>query len=107
MVKSGAMILCVPVDSAQSVSKKVPDDFFFQSLASHSAYNMDKEAVSALITPYPDFPLPGILFQDVHPIMFNAQARKWVTDHLVARYKGIFPFPCFFNCFMILFIAPV
>ena len=50
--------------------------------------NMDLQAALALVKPFNDFPKKGILFQDIHPIMYNAAARKAVQDHLAERYKG-------------------
>eukprot|EP01127_Copromyxa_protea_P016810 TRINITY_DN5069_c0_g1_i2.p1 TRINITY_DN5069_c0_g1~~TRINITY_DN5069_c0_g1_i2.p1 ORF type:complete len:131 (-),score=31.58 TRINITY_DN5069_c0_g1_i2:49-441(-) len=40
-----------------------------------------------LISFHADFPIPGITFCDIHPIMANAQARATVTNHLHDRYK--------------------
>jgi hypothetical protein len=56
---------------------------------------MDYDKVKNLIKSYPDFPKPGILFRDIHPVMFNADARDWVLSEMVKRYKG----PQFFRFF--------
>ena len=37
-----------------------------------------KEAL-ALIRPVPDFPIPGVLFQDIAPLLANAKAHQVVT----------------------------
>lgn len=50
---------------------------------------MNKQSVEKLIGSYPDFPKQGILFYDIHPLMLNLDSRKWVTDHLTQRYKGM------------------
>lgn len=49
---------------------------------------MDLQGALSLIKAHQDFPQPGILFQDIHPIMSNAAARKAIQDHLAARYRG-------------------
>lgn len=49
---------------------------------------MDLQAALSLVKAYPNYPKAGILFQDIHPVMYNAEARKAVQDHLAARYKG-------------------
>jgi len=51
---------------------------------------MDKEAIAKLIGSYPDFPQPGILFRDIHPVLRHPEARSTVVSWLVERYKGDF-----------------
>ena len=36
----------------------------------------------ALIRPVPDFPIPGVLFQDIAPLLANPEANKIVTKEL-------------------------
>lgn len=50
---------------------------------------MDLQGALSLVKAYPHYPKHGILFQDIHPVMYNAEARKVVQDHLAARYKGM------------------
>lgn len=50
---------------------------------------MNSEKVFALIKSYADFPKPGILFRDIHPVMFDHDAREFVLQELVKRYKGV------------------
>ena len=43
----------------------------------------------ALIRPVPDFPIPGILFQDIAPLVANPKAYDLVTKEL-ARTESVF-----------------
>ena len=38
----------------------------------------------ALIRPVPDFPIPGVLFQDIAPLLANPKANEIVTKELAA-----------------------
>ncbi len=38
----------------------------------------------ALIRPVPDFPIPGILFQDISPLLADAKAFKLITQEFAA-----------------------
>lgn len=49
---------------------------------------MDLKEIEQLINLFPDFPLPGILFRDIHPIMRHVKARETIVNLLVERYKG-------------------
>jgi adenine phosphoribosyltransferase len=40
---------------------------------------MELTEALALIRPVPDFPIPGVLFQDIAPLLANAQAHQVVT----------------------------
>ena len=40
---------------------------------------MELTEALALIRPVPDFPIPGVLFQDIAPLLANAQAHEVVT----------------------------
>jgi adenine/guanine phosphoribosyltransferase-like PRPP-binding protein len=53
-----------------------------------TANELTLEQVGQLFKTYENFPRPGILFYDIHPIMANAKARKVVIEHLYARYRG-------------------
>lgn len=44
--------------------------------------------LKTLIRDVPDFPLPGILFRDVTPLLRDAAALREVVDHLAERYRG-------------------
>eukprot|EP01117_Protostelium_nocturnum_P008134 TRINITY_DN2902_c0_g1_i1.p1 TRINITY_DN2902_c0_g1~~TRINITY_DN2902_c0_g1_i1.p1 ORF type:complete len:178 (+),score=67.89 TRINITY_DN2902_c0_g1_i1:106-639(+) len=51
---------------------------------------MDEKDVQKLrnaIKSYPDFPLKGILFQDIHPLMSDHNLRSIVTGYYEAKYK--------------------
>jgi len=41
-----------------------------------------------LIRNIPDFPIPGIQFKDITPLLQNGAAFKEVIDRLAARYEG-------------------
>ncbi|CAB4696922.1 unannotated protein [freshwater metagenome] len=45
---------------------------------------MDIVEALALIRPIPDYPKPGILFQDITPLLANGDAFKVVNDHLAS-----------------------
>eukprot|EP01130_Rhizamoeba_saxonica_P007032 TRINITY_DN281_c0_g1_i1.p1 TRINITY_DN281_c0_g1~~TRINITY_DN281_c0_g1_i1.p1 ORF type:complete len:238 (+),score=54.94 TRINITY_DN281_c0_g1_i1:43-756(+) len=45
------------------------------------------EEVESLIASHQDFPKPGILFRDIHPVMANSEARAAVLETLYQRYK--------------------
>jgi adenine phosphoribosyltransferase len=42
--------------------------------------------LKSLIRAVPDFPLPGILFRDVTPLLADPVALREVTDHFAERY---------------------
>lgn len=44
--------------------------------------------VQQLIRPIPDFPIPGILFRDITPLLKDAAGFKEAIDLFVDRYKG-------------------
>lgn len=44
--------------------------------------------LSDLIRNIPDFPIPGIQFKDITPLLQNGAAFKEVIDTLAARYEG-------------------
>jgi adenine phosphoribosyltransferase len=46
------------------------------------------EHLKSLIRAVPDFPLEGIIFRDVTPLLGDAAALREVTDHFAARYAG-------------------
>lgn len=46
--------------------------------------------VDDLLASYPDFPQPGILFQDLNPVFADAGAFRSITDELVAHFDGQF-----------------
>ena len=41
----------------------------------------------ALIRNVPDFPIPGILFRDITPLLADPQALGKLTELLAARYR--------------------
>jgi adenine phosphoribosyltransferase len=41
----------------------------------------------ALIRPVPDFPIPGILFQDISPLLADAKALKLITQEFAATQE--------------------
>jgi adenine phosphoribosyltransferase len=43
---------------------------------------------SSLIRNIPDFPLPGVQFKDITPLLKNAAAFRQVIDELAGRYEG-------------------
>ena len=43
--------------------------------------------MKALIREIPDFPLPGILFRDITPLLRDRKAFKYVIDQLAARFR--------------------
>jgi adenine phosphoribosyltransferase len=45
------------------------------------------EHLKALIRDVPDFPVEGILFRDVTPLLGNAPALREVTAHFAERYR--------------------
>jgi adenine phosphoribosyltransferase len=46
------------------------------------------EHLKDLIRAVPDFPMEGILFRDVTPLLGDAAALREVTAHLADRYRG-------------------
>lgn len=46
------------------------------------------EHLKALIRAVPDFPMEGILFRDVTPLLGDARGLREVTTHLADRYRG-------------------
>lgn len=46
--------------------------------------------VRSLLASYPDFPQPGIRFQDLNPVFANARAFRSIIDELVDRHGGQF-----------------
>jgi adenine phosphoribosyltransferase len=48
------------------------------------------ESVSRLLASYPDFPQPGILFQDLNPVFADATAFRAVIDDLAGKFSGQF-----------------
>ena len=46
------------------------------------------EHLKSLIRAVPDFPMEGILFRDVTPLLGDAAALREVTAHLADRYRG-------------------
>jgi adenine phosphoribosyltransferase len=46
------------------------------------------EHLKALIRDVPDFPLPGILFRDVTPLLRHPRGLADVVDAFAARYRG-------------------
>lgn len=48
------------------------------------------EFVSDLLASYPDFPRPGIVFQDLNPVFADAGAFRAIIDEIVGRYEGRF-----------------
>ena len=48
---------------------------------------MTTDDVEALIRPIPDFPIPGILFRDITPLLKDAAGFKSMIDLFVAKYR--------------------
>ncbi|MCU1447158.1 adenine phosphoribosyltransferase [Cryobacterium sp.] len=46
--------------------------------------------VQTLLASYPDFPQPGIVFQDLNPVFADAAAFRSIIDALNERYRGQF-----------------
>jgi adenine phosphoribosyltransferase len=46
------------------------------------------EHLKSLIRAVPDFPVPGILFRDVTPLVGDAAGLREVVMHLAERYRG-------------------
>jgi adenine phosphoribosyltransferase len=46
------------------------------------------EHLKSLIRAVPDFPMEGILFRDVTPLLGDASGLREVTAHLADRYRG-------------------
>lgn len=46
------------------------------------------EHLKALIRDVPDFPMPGILFRDVTPLLRDPAGLRQVVDALAPRYRG-------------------
>lgn len=44
--------------------------------------------IESLIRAIPDFPIPGILFRDITPLLKDAQGFKAAIDLFVKKYKG-------------------
>ncbi len=44
--------------------------------------------IRALIRDVPDFPIPGILFRDVTPLLRDPRGLPWVVEALAERYRG-------------------
>jgi adenine phosphoribosyltransferase len=44
--------------------------------------------IEALIRAIPDFPIPGILFRDITPLLKDKQGFRQVIDLFVERFKG-------------------
>ncbi|MGH7736668.1 MAG: adenine phosphoribosyltransferase [Candidatus Tyrphobacter sp.] len=44
--------------------------------------------IESLIRAIPDFPLPGILFRDITPLLADAQGFRAAIDLFVERFKG-------------------
>jgi adenine phosphoribosyltransferase len=44
--------------------------------------------IETLIRPIPDFPIPGILFRDITPLLKDAKGFKAAVDLFVDKYKG-------------------
>ncbi|KAL9974922.1 hypothetical protein ACROYT_G012026 [Oculina patagonica] len=49
------------------------------------------EYVKSLIRPFPDFPLPGVLFRDICPVLKDCNALRTVTDLLTDHLRKNFP----------------
>ena len=43
--------------------------------------------MKALIREIPDFPVPGIIFRDITPLLRDRKAFKYVIDQLAARFR--------------------
>lgn len=43
--------------------------------------------LDTFIRSIPDYPQPGILFRDITPLLQNADALRYVTDTMAARYR--------------------
>ncbi len=48
---------------------------------------MTIDDVEALIRPIPDFPIPGILFRDITPLLKDAAGFKSMIDLFIAKYR--------------------
>ena len=48
---------------------------------------MELSEALSLIRPVPDFPIPGVLFQDIAPLLANAKAHQVVTKEFGSSHK--------------------
>ncbi|XP_049849249.1 adenine phosphoribosyltransferase-like [Schistocerca gregaria] len=46
------------------------------------------EYVRSLIRRYDGFPNEKVVFRDIHPIVYDPRARRWIKDFLTERYKS-------------------
>ena len=44
--------------------------------------------LKSYIRDIPDFPIPGIIFRDITPLLKNANAFRYVIDQLIERFSG-------------------
>lgn len=49
------------------------------------------EYVKSLIRPFPDFPVPGVLFRDICPVLKDCNALRTVTDLFTDHLQKHFP----------------
>ena len=54
-----------------------------------AAANIDLDALRRLVTDVPDFPVPGILYRDVTPLLADGEAFRSVALALASPYVGI------------------
>lgn len=47
---------------------------------------MAKLNLDRIITKYPDFPKPGILFRDINPVFRNAQALRFIANEFSRKF---------------------
>ncbi|KAJ3312207.1 adenine phosphoribosyltransferase [Boothiomyces sp. JEL0838] len=51
--------------------------------------SMDLEKVKGLLRAVPDFPIPGILFQDIFPIFKDPVATQTLVNHIANHIKSL------------------
>lgn len=49
----------------------------------------DISALKALLAPHPDFPIPGILFQDIFPLFKSPSATALIVSHIVHHLSAL------------------
>jgi adenine phosphoribosyltransferase len=48
--------------------------------------------IADLVTAYPDFPSPGVLFQDLSPVLATPGTMSRISDAITRRFAGSFDF---------------
>ena len=65
-----------------------PDTSGHPSIGASAGLDLDLD-LKTYIRSIPDWPVPGVQFQDITPLLQNPQAFRRVVDALVRRYNGV------------------